>query len=116
MPAGRGHCLQTESDSFLSVPENSAAQLAQEVRLLQEGSPERLFWPPLKDHEQPLDRRGTAGESRVQVLLQRAFATPVSVDPGEETAVLLHRMPQSSTPAAGHHKLLPLTLSPQGSG
>lgn len=116
MPAGRGHCLQTESDSFLSVPENSAAQLAQEVRLLQEGSPERLFWPPLKDHEQPLDRRGTAGESRVQVLLQRAFATPASVDPGEETAVLLHRMPQSSTHAAGHHKLLPLTLSPQGSG
>lgn len=54
MPAGRGHCLQTESDSFLSVPENSAAQLAQEVRLLQEGSPERLFWPPSKDHKQLL--------------------------------------------------------------
>lgn len=39
MPAGRGHCLQTESGSFLSTPENGAATLAQEVRLLQGKSP-----------------------------------------------------------------------------
>lgn len=49
MPAGRGHCLQTESGSFLSTPENGAAPLAQEVRLLQGKSPECLSCPLSKD-------------------------------------------------------------------
>lgn len=60
MPARCGHCSQTESGSFLSTPENGTAQLAQEVWLLQGGSPECLSGLSPRTKGQPLCHQGTA--------------------------------------------------------
>lgn len=102
MPAGHGHCLQTESDSFLPVPgKGTAPQLAQEVRLLQGGSPKCLSRPPSKDHEHPWATREQPGMQSSGSSVGRFCNPPVVVGP------------QHLRPQGGHCQHLPLTLNLQ---
>lgn len=111
MPAGRGHCLQTERDSFEPGPGNGTDQLVQEVGLLQAGSPELLSWPPSEDHKQPLGHQGTARNAELRLLCREVLQSLEEQMSVSCPCASWHLTPQGRT-----YEFLPLTVSLQGCG